>query len=294
MGKSRPSAPAPVVIDSGASAAGQASFNKEAALQQRALNLVDQYSPQGSTRFEATGQEINGIPQMRAVTEYSPEQQRLYDLATQAQTAYGETANRQLENVRKAFETPFTLEGMGAAPTFNEEFRQRQTQNLLTRLQPQFDQRRAALETSLVNQGFMPGTQAYRNAMDEYNRAYNDALIAADIQGTGIAGQQYGFEANARDRAINEMLMQRQQPLAELSAFMSGSQPTMPGFLSTPQGSIAAPDLMGAQYASANAMNAANQNAYNQQMGAYNANLQGLYGLGGAGLGALGFGFGRR
>jgi hypothetical protein len=289
MGKSKPSAPAPVIVNPTQSATGQASFNKEAALQQRALNMVDQYTPQGSTTYEATGTETEGIPGMKVTQTLSPEQQGLYDTSNRLAQKYGDIGETQLGAVQSKLETPFSLESLGAAPTFDDAYRTQQKNNLMTRLQPQFDQRRGALETQLANQGFVPGTQAYNTAMDEYNRSYNDALIQADIQSTGIAGQQYGLETTDRDRAINEMLMQRQQPLAELSAFMSGSQPTMPGFIAAPQGQIAAPDLQGMQLAAANAQNSANQNAYNQQMGTYNANMQGLYGLGGAGLKAAGY-----
>jgi hypothetical protein len=292
MGKSQPSAPAPVIINPEQSAAGQASFNKEAALQQRALNMVDQYTPQGSTVYEATGETIEGIPQYKVTQSFSPEQQQLYDATTRLQQQYGDIGEAQLGAVEGTLSSPFTLDGLGPAPEFNDAYRQQQTENMMVRLEPQFDERRSALETQLVNQGFTPGTAAYDRQMDEYNRAYNDALIAADIQSTNIAAQQYGLETTARDREINELLMQRQQPLSELSALMTGSQPTMPGFIPAPQGQVASPDLMGAQYASANAQNVANQNAYNQQMGQYNANLQGLYGLGGAGLGAAGFAWG--
>jgi hypothetical protein len=294
MGKKAPSQPAPVVVNPSASATGQAAFNKEAALQQRALNMVDQYTPQGSTTYEATGQEIEGIPQFKVTQAFSPEQQQLYDTSTAIQQKYGDIGQSQLGAVQSTLESPFALNSLGAAPEFNDAYRTQQMNNLMTRLDPQMEQRRSSLETQLANQGFVPGTAAYDTAMDEYNRAYNDALIAADIQSTGIAGQQYGFETTSRDRAINEMLMQRQQPLSELSTLLSGSQPTMPGFIAAPQGQIAAPDLMGAQYASANAQNAANQNAYNQQMGAYNAGLSGLYGLGAAGLGAAGYAWGGR
>jgi len=288
MGKQEPSQPAPVIVNPTASATGQASFNKEAALQQRALNMVDSYTPQGSTKYESTGEEVEGIPQYKVTQSFSPEQQALYDSSTRLQQQYGDIGEAQLGAVQNTLSAPFSLEDMGAAPQFNDEYRTQQMNNMMTRLNPQMEQRRASLETSLANQGFNVGTEGYDNAMDEYNRAYNDALVAADIQSTGIAGQQYGFETNARDRDINEILMQRQQPLAELSAFMSGSQPTMPGFISSPQGQIAAPDFMGAQYGSANQQNAFNQNAYNQQMNSYNNNLSGLYGLGGAGVAAAG------
>ena len=163
----------------------------------------------------------------------------------------------------------------------------------MARQQPQMDRARAQLQTELANQGFVSGTEGYDRAMDEMMRRETDLGLAADVQAGGEMQRTYGLEASARDRAINEMLMQRQQPLSELSAFMTGAQPSGQQFLPTPQGQIASPDLMGAQYASASAQNQASQNAYNQQMGARNANLEGLYGLGGAGLQAAGWKWGR-
>ena len=124
MGKSKPSAPAPVIVNPQQSATQQASFNKDAALQQRALNMVDQYSPQGSVKYSATGEEIEGIPQYQVTQSFSPEQQELYDLSTSAAQKYGDIGNIQLDKVRGAFESPFSLEAMGAAPTPDAAYRQ--------------------------------------------------------------------------------------------------------------------------------------------------------------------------
>lgn len=292
MGKDAPKAPAPVVVNPSTTATGQAEFNKEAALQQRALNLVDQYTPQGTIKYEATGQEIEGIPQYKVTQAFSPEEQQLYDVTTDIRQQYADIGQKQLGAVGEKLQTPFEMSQFGAAPTFNDAYRSQQLENIMTRMQPGLDKQRASLETSLANQGFVVGTEAYDTAIDEYNRALNDARIAADIQSTGIAGQQYGLEAQARDRAINEALMERTQPMSELAAFLSGSQPSTGQFLPAPQGSMQAPDYMGAAYGSANMANTAAQNQYNQQMAASNASLQGLYGLGAAGLGAAGYYFG--
>ena len=191
--------------------------------------------------------------------------------------------------MRDSFESPFSVESLGAAPVANEEMRASTRDNMLSRLQGQRDYDRRRTETTLANQGFQSGTEAYDQQMDQFNRGENDLYLAADAQAGNEMARMYGLEANTRDRAINEMLMERNQPLTELSAFMSGSQPGSPNFIGTPQGQIAAPDFMGAEFASANQANSANQNAYNQQMGSYNQNLAGLYGLAGAGAKAWGW-----
>lgn len=289
--KSKPDAPAPVVVNAPQAAGEQATFNRDAALEQRALNMVDQYGPSGSLQYRDTGRDINGIPQMAAITSLSPEQQQLFNMENQAAQSYGEIGNTQLEAVRGTLETPFDVSGFGPAPTADEGFRQQQLDAMLARMNPQMETQRAAMETQLANQGFVPGTAAYDTAIDEQNRNRVDMQLAADAAAGNQMAQMYGLQTDERSRGINEALMQRNQPLTELSALASGSQPQMPNFIPTPQGSIGAPDTMGAQFANANIQNQAAQNAYNQDMGSYNSNLQGLYGLGGAGIRALGGGF---
>ena len=273
--------PDPVVIDPQQSATQQAAFNKEAGLQQRSLNLMDQYSPQGSVTFEETGAEREGIPGMKVTQTLSPEQQGLYDTSTRLAQQYGDIGEAQLGQVAGTLSDPFTTAGLGAAPTPDAAYRETTIANILARQQPRMDAERAALETSLANQGFVAGTQGYDTAMDERNRAMTDLGLAADLAAGGEMSQQYGLEASARDRAVNELLLQRQQPLGELASLMSGSQPTAPQFLSTPQGGISSPDFQGIQAQSVAQQNQMAQNAYNNQ-------LQGLYGLGAAGLGAAG------
>ena len=287
--KSKPQAPTPVVVNPGASSAQQATFNKEAALQQRALNLVDQYTPQGSVKYAPTGAEVEGIPTYQVTQEFSPEQQGLYDTSTRLAQKYGDIGEAQLGDVEAKLSTPFDLASLGAAPTVNEATRGATRDAILARLQPQSDLDRAALETSLANQGFVTGTQAYDDAMDQFNRSQSDLYLGADIQSGAEMANMFGLEGTARDRAINEILMERDRPMTELAAFMGGTAPTKPSFVSTPQGVVSAPDYMGAAYASADAANRGAQNTYNQGMGSYNANLQGLYGLGGAGAQAAGW-----
>ena len=293
MGKSAPKQAAPVVVNAGQSATEQAAFNKDSALQQRALNMVDQHTPEGSVTYSATGTEIEGIPQYQVERKFSPEQQNLYDLSTQLSQKYGETGNRQLDAVRQSLETPFNVDSLGAAPTLNEDTRTATRDAMIARMQPNMDRDKAALETALANQGFARGTEGFDDAMDESNRTRTDAYLAADIQAGNEMGRMYGMETDARDRSINEILMQRNQPLAEMATFMSGTQPNAPSFLPSPQSQVAAPDFMGAQFANANMLNAANQNSFNQQSAGYRGNVAGLAGLGGAGLQAAGWNWGR-
>jgi hypothetical protein len=59
------------------------------------------------------------------------------------------------------------------------------------------------------------------------------------------AWQTYTGQMQGRQQTIDEILQNRNQPINEISALMSGSQVSKPTWTSTPQASIAAPDLMG-------------------------------------------------
>ena len=279
MGKS---APDPVIINPGATASQQAVYNRDAALEQRALNMVDQYTTEGSQTYEPTGTErIAGIPDYKVTTTKSPEQQRLYDMGIDVSEMYGQTAKDQLADVQGTLSSAVDFESLGAAPAPDEAYRTQTIENILARHQPQADKFRQSRETSLANQGFTVGSQGWDTAMDEINRAENDFALAADVAGGNEMSRMYGLEAGARDKRINEMLMERNLPLSELAALTSGVAPSAPQFVNTPQGQIAPPDFMGAAYGSANQQNAMAQSNYQNQ-------LQGIYGLGGAALGAAG------
>lgn len=116
---------------------------------------------------------------------------------------------------------------------------------------------------------------------------YNQAQ--AQNFGQNVAQNQAAFDLAAyqnalRDRAIQERMLLRQTPINEISALTSGAQVQLPQFVNTPQTGIQAPDLQGATYASYQAqLNNAQQQAANNR-----AMTQGLFSLGGAGLGAFG------
>jgi hypothetical protein len=285
MGKKSPSAPPPP--DPVATAKAQGAINKETAIAQAQINQVNQQTPYGSIEWSQRGTTSEGTPQYSALQTFSPSQQILFDLTNQAGEKYGQTANAQLDAVRAKLANPFDLSGLGAAPVANEATRTAVRDAMMARLAPEFAKRRAALETSLANQGFQVGTQGYNVGMDEYNRAYNDATLAADVAAGNQMAQMYGLESAARDKAINELVMQRTQPLSELASMMGGAAPQMPQFANTPITQIQTPDLMGATYASYNGA----QNAYNQQLAQRNAMMGGLFGMGASAIPAAAYFF---
>ena len=148
---------------------------------------------------------------------------------------------------------------------------------LMERLQPQLDRDRAAMETRLANQGIMLGSEAYRNAMDQFERQVADQRLAV----VGAAGQEENRMAALRQQRLQEQLALRGQPINEATALLTGQMVGAPSFVNTPQTNVAPTDYLGA----VQMQQAALQNQYNQRMQNYQTQLSGLYGLGSAALG---------
>ena len=136
-----------------------------------------------------------------------------------------------------------------------------------------------ALFNQAQAQNFGQGTTAQNTANQAAGQNYSQA---ANTIGIGNAAQQQqfaqntqqaAFENQARQQALAEAIQQRQMPLNEISALMSGSQITNPQFQPYTGANIAAAPIA-----------AATQNAYNQDVASYNANTSGLFGLGAAAL----------
>ncbi len=255
MGKSSPSAPTPP--DPAQTAAAQAAANKEAVRESALMNQITQVTPWGSLSY--TGE--LGSPDRTVTQTLAPAQQQMLEQNNQAGLQYGEIANNQLGAVAERFSSP--VEFAGAPPTADPEAWQRSYDAIINRNQPQASRQREMLETRLANQGIDIGSAAYGSAMDDYNRGQNDFSLAAQNAALGQQATAYGMDASAYDQAIRSMMMERQAPLNELAALLSGTQVQAPPQLSTGQYSVNPADIMGATYGS-----------YNGQMNAYNADQQ--------------------
>jgi hypothetical protein len=108
-------------------------------------------------------------------------------------------------------------------------------------------------------------------------------LILAQIQqGFGQQLEAGKFGNTAVQQAIAQAIQQRQMPLNEITALMSGSQIQNPQF-GAYQGSTVAPPPI---FQATQQKGMFDANAYNQQVAQANAQTAGMYSLGGAALGA--------
>lgn len=254
--KSAPKAPA--APDPAATAAAQAAANKETAITQARLNNFNQITPFGSLTYrEDAGPD--GVPRFTAIQTLSDAEQRNLDQTNAAQDLYGQAALSQLGAVRDKLATPLSLDNPAVEGRLLELGR--------SRLDPMLNERRAAMDTSLRNQGLLPGTEGYDRAMRGITQGENDAYTQLLLGGRG--------------QAIQELLTERAQPLNEASALLTGQQVQQPSFVNTTQTNVAPTDYLGAvgmqQQALQNAFNTKNQN--------YQSQLSGLYSMGSAALG---------
>lgn len=231
----------PPAPDYTGAAQATASGNIDAARYATKANRVNQYTPYGSQTYTSG---VNGDPdQWRSDINLTPTGQQLLDYQNKASLGLGEQTGQALDRVDQSLSQPFDY---GSVQDVQDQAYKAQTD----RLDPQFQQQQAATETQLVNQGLRPGTEAYDNAMRNFNQAKNDAYGRARIDAINTSPQTFQMANSLRN-----------QPLNELNALRTGSQVTNPTFTNAPQqGQTAGADLMGAA-----------NSQYGAAMGGYNA-----------------------
>jgi len=146
------------------------------------------------------------------------------------------------------------------------------------------------MQNQAIAQNFGQGASAQQMQNQAIGQNYGQGMSSAQSQ-NAIEAQRYNqalqsaqFGNTAQQQALAQAIQQRQMPLNEISALMSGSQIQNPQFGAYSGSNVAAAPVFGA--AQLQAQNA--QNTYNQQIAQQNANTGGLFQLGGALLGGAG------
>lgn len=135
--------------------------------------------------------------------------------------------------------------------------------------QAMLENARLATQASIANAS-MANQQAQFNT-NANNQAQN-SILAGNATNAGLNNA-----ANAQD--MQNLFALRNAPMNELSSIRSATPVSSPQFQNYAAGAVNPANLMGAQQA-----------AYQGQLGAYNNQMSGLFGLGGAGLMAMGGG----
>lgn len=245
--ESAPSTPAP---DPTATAAAQTASNKETAITQAELNHTNQYSPDGSSTWKQIGTNADGTPQFQQTTTLSAPNQAIYDTNQGTKQNIATIGKDQSARIGDLLSTPFNVD---------QAISDKITSLGKTRLDPQWTQNESTFKASMANAGIKEGSQAYNDAYRNFSQSKNDAYNSLYLNGEG--------------QAMTESLAQRNQPINEISALMSGSQVSTPTFASTPQTNVAGTDVAGITQ---NSYLDANQQAQ-QSVAANNAMMGGLF-----------------
>lgn len=249
---------APKAPDPKETAAAQTQMNIDTALAQNAINQVNQVTPDGSLTYAQTGTRmVNGraIPVYTATTKLSEAQQNIKNQGDAAEFNLAKLANNQSAFLNDYMGKPVDLSTGNIENYMNTHF--------MDDFNKTWDQDRSSLETKLANSGIRIGSDAYTRAMSDFSNSRSSAR-------DNLYGNQY-------DRALQSLLTERNQPLNEITALLSGSQVSQPNFVGTPQTNVAGVDYAGLVNQGYQNQLAAWQAKQQQQSGM----LGGMFGLAG-------------
>ena len=290
MGKDAPSPPP--VPDYPGAAKAQGEANIDAARATAKLSNPNVYSPYGNQTVTYDGD----IP---TVTQtLSPQSQQVLNAQNATKLGLADLSQQGLTTAQNVMGTPFQFGGPNVQTSLDTSGIARMPVNagttgqeaIMSRLEPSLARNRVSTETQLINQGLRPGSEAYDNAIKLVGQQENDARTQAVLQGLGldISSNNQGFNqalqggqfANtAQQQKLGQDIQERQMPLNEITALMSGSQIQNPQF-----GAYQGANVQAAPIANATAQtDKYNQNIYNQQVGSANEQNKGLFSLGGSG-----------
>jgi len=286
----KPPSPSPAPDYTGAAIA-QGAANVDAARASAKLSNPNIYSPYGTQLVSYDGD----VPTIRQTL--TPEAQRTVEAQQRLQSNLANLGNSAYTNAFGVLSQPFSFGGPQVQTSLDTSGIAKMPVNagmtgqeaIMARLNPSLARQRTSTETNLINQGLRPGTEAYDNAIRLLGEQETDARtqavlqglnldIGANAQGYNQALQSGQFGNTAIQQSLAQELTKRQLPLNEINALMSGSQIQNPQF-----GAYQGQTITPAPIANATAQQGAyNQNLYNQQVGTYNTNVEGLYNLGGS------------
>lgn len=263
MGKSSPPPPP----DPKETAAASTGTNVSTAVANAMLSGVNQVGPDGSKTREITGNyqqydpytgQTYNVPTFTETTTLSPQQQALYDLNNRTQQNLGQIGVDQSEKIGGLLGTNVDLS--------NEATEARLFELGSKRLDPQLAKQEESIRTRLLNSGIREGSAAWNSEMERFTQSRNDAYNQLALSGRG--------------QAVQEALTERNQPINEISALLSGSQVSQPQFGNVNMPTIPTTDTAGIINANYNQQLQNHQMQQQQQ----NALLGGLFGLGAAGI----------
>ncbi len=180
-------------------------------------------APDRNSYYRSTGdQDIGTVTQT-----LSPDEQDIYDKNVEQRKNIGDVGISGSESLKDVIGKQIDFSG---APKIgnSEETRRKVFDALMSRVNEDTGNQRQQSNSDLIAAGIRPGTKAYDDARHQIDRGYNDARGNAEINAGNAAVQQSNLDSRNRQQYISELLAQRQTPLNEISALLSGTQVNNP------------------------------------------------------------------
>ena len=277
-------------VDFGKRALDAAAYNKAqadwAAKQRAHMNRYGVPIPEAAYREGYRPPNPNdfmvGGDQPTITQTFSPEQQAIFDKSNQTKLALSDLALRGSNVAGDVLGKNLDLTTLPARPGSAEETRNKVMDAMMARVNEDVDRKKEQVNSNLLAAGIPTSSKAYNDAMalEERNRtdARTQALLASGQEMT----RDFQTDSNRRRDALAEMLTERQTPLNEITALMSGSQVQNP--FAVPQYAQNAQVQPAPLFGATQQLGNWNSDLYNVNA-AQAGNLQsGLFGLGGAAI----------
>ena len=196
------------------------------------LGNVNQITPDGSLSYDQTGSytyrdpytgKSYNIPRFTATQTFSPQQTLINDQNKAAQLNLSQMANQQSSFLKDYLSKPVDIG--------NEAVESRLWELAQPRLTQSWANDEENIRTRLKNSGIQEGSAAWNSEMQRLTNSQTDARNQLLLTGRG--------------QAVQEQLAERNQPLNEITALMSGSQVSQPNFVPTNMPQIANTDVAG-------------------------------------------------
>ncbi len=192
-------------------------YNQQVGLQQQLGGIASQ---QAGRIGDLLGRPIStaGLPALQSTVNNPALMTDFGNTSTRVQTGLGNTQNQ----ITGQFAATKPMDYSIGANDFSAD-RQKVEDALFARLNPQLERDRDQLETRLINQGFVRGTEGFNQAMDEQTRQSNDARLGVIREGGAEQSRLFGLEER-KGQFQNQAVAQDFAQNLERAGFLNSAQ----------------------------------------------------------------------
>lgn len=232
-GSSAPAPADPTVVSN-----AQTKSNIGTAAATQAANNVNQVGPNGTVTYNQTGSYTDpttgaSLPTYTQTTNLDPLSQAILNGTKQAGGTLAGTAQNLATQANTSattplnFNTPFSATLNQSPDQINQQASDAVYSNATRYLDPQFTQQQRDLQDQLSRQGISPGSEAYNNAMTNFNstknQAYGSARDSATAGGTQAATNLFGLAQQGQNQNLAQQQLAQSNPLKLINQIYGGA-----------------------------------------------------------------------